>query len=697
MAAKRAGERDITIPPCENPRRRRRCSKGPALWLSTYMPKTFSHPFTNDQLEMVDAVMSRIRFGGRRAHAAARGDGKTSIVKGCTVYAICEGLIRFPLIIAINQSAADRIQSSIKRTFERNDMIHADYPEICTPIRALRGAPSRSGGMTVGGVSVRMQWSGEFLVFPTVDGSKASGAILAARGIESPFRGFNCDDIRPDLVIIDDPEDRASARSDVEILRGIETIDRDVTGLAGQDKSIAIIYLCTIITHGCMAALYTDRKRSPAWGGVRKKFLIEPPADLDAWDVYFRMRIEDQIADDSTAARAHKHYLENRRVLDAGSEVSNPHRFDKTPRPGGGTIEASALQSAMNIICDTDWTSFNAEYQNIPPSDDIAETDQLDGRTVIQRLSGRVRGVVPHNADYLEAGIDVHGRHLEWTLTSFRGAVGEVVDYGSCPVHSPMSGGIDAPENIEQVNDAIVSALCEWRDANAGGWPIDSPEDSDDPPDVNVRRGHDSVMIDARWRPDAVFAFVRIQLAAGDKRFKAAMGLGSRAGQGVYTPPTKRGGGKKFYGSGHLYATRQPARRAWLFNLNDDFFKAYVQDAFRVPVGRPGSLVLFGDDPVSHRQYAREIIAEKRRRRFVPGKGFIDDWVVLHRDNHKLDSTKLTVAGAVVDGMKLVSDPGPRPDAEKTATGKTVEGPKIITKTRPKARHRQIGRRDFGR
>ena len=686
MASKRAAERDIIIPPVENPRRRRRCRNKPHVWLRTYMPHVFTHPFTDDQSEMVDEVMARIRYGGEKAVAAPRGDGKTSIIKGCVAYAIAEGFLNFPLVIAKNQAAANLIQRDIKHQFERNELIAADYPEICAPIRALRGAPSKAGGMTVGGASVQMSWSGDFLVFPTVPGSKASGTVLAARGIESAFRGFNYDGQRPDLVILDDPEDRQSARSALDIRRAVETIDRDIAGLGGQDESIAVIYLCTIITAECVAATYTDRTKRPAWGGVRKKFLTAMPTNMEMWHEYFRLRIADQLANDRNSRNAHKHYIKHRKKMDEGAQVANPHRYDKRQRPEGGTVEISALQHAFNFICDKDWTSFNAEYQNIPPQDEAAETDNLDAPAVMRRLSGRDQGVVPPDCDYLTATIDVHGRRLDWEIVAWVRGYGEIIDYGEDAVHSPLTGKLCDEANTEKVDDAILSALCNWRDNVAGGWPIE-PLTSDPPEYADRRRGLDLVLIDVGWRPDPVFAFIYAQIKAGDRTFKACEGRGSR-GRARYTHPSTKGPGKKlFKTSEYVHGRRQPKRKAWLYAFDDNHFKAYAQDAFSVPIGRPGSLVLFGEDPIRHRNFACQIVSEKRRRMFVAGRGYVEDWDVVDRENHKLDCTKMNVVAVIIAGMSLIKDVEPEKPTPPPAES---EEPTTIIKNKPRRKRRKL-------
>ena len=59
--------------------------------------------------------------------------------------------------------------------------------------------------------------------------SLGSGAVITTRGLDSAIRGVLVGTKRPDLVIIDDPETRDSARSGVQTDLRARTIEADLT------------------------------------------------------------------------------------------------------------------------------------------------------------------------------------------------------------------------------------------------------------------------------------------------------------------------------------------------------------------------------------------------------------------------------------------------------------------------------------
>ena len=112
------------------------------------------------------------------------------------------------VLLGASQEAADELQSSIKSELESNDLLAEDWPEVCYPIQRLEGIANRCKGQLCNGTRTQMQWSDSTIVFPTVDKSQASGAIIRVRGLTGRIRGmkFTRPDgktVRPDLVIGD--------------------------------------------------------------------------------------------------------------------------------------------------------------------------------------------------------------------------------------------------------------------------------------------------------------------------------------------------------------------------------------------------------------------------------------------------------------------------------------------------------------
>ncbi len=115
---------------------------------------------------------------------------------------------------------------SIKTELDANDLLLADYPEICHPIQSLDGIANRCNGQLYQGERTHIGWTAKHIVLPTIlpkgwdqdetlapfvrdDGrSRGSGAIIKVAGITGRIRGmkFKRPDgksVRPTLVIIE--------------------------------------------------------------------------------------------------------------------------------------------------------------------------------------------------------------------------------------------------------------------------------------------------------------------------------------------------------------------------------------------------------------------------------------------------------------------------------------------------------------
>lgn len=666
MRRKRAGERDIAIPPPADLKRRGRCEADPVLWLSTYFPKIFTGTWTPTRRDMVAAILHAARYGGDQSLAAPRGEGKSKITECVVIFCIVTGLLRFPLIVAATGHDAARILGNIKMQFEFNDLLAADYPEVCVPVQSLAGAPQRAGMQTVAGVRTQMKWGETIVVFPTVAGSKASGAVLMTRGLDAAIRGVNYGELRPDLVIIDDPETRESVKSESQTTDRELAIETDLAGLGGPGKKLARLMLTTIQNRRCLSFKYTDPTQKPSWSGRRFRFIEQWPEHEDLWDQYMQLRAEDQRNGDKHARRAHAFYLEQRTKMDRGAKVSNPERFIGelvgAARGDGASVdddlrqEVSALQHAFNIIADRGREHFDTEYQNDPQDDEtLPEGSGISLNLVMSRLNGYEQGFVPEGTIALTVGIDVGKYRLHWVVVAWLAdGTGRVVDYG---VHDTGALKQDEDQALDRI---LYSALLDWREQMLAA-PYYGPKGEV----VPIHRG----LIDRRFRDEAVYRFIR---DTGGAQFLPAVGIGDSA-DGRRSPFREKPpeGIKLPRKPGDRWYAEKQLNGIWLVSMDTDYWKQWVHDRWLTPVGRPGSLSLWGNHPWTHKTFARHQTAEEVRDVWDAKKGHQRKFVRLHKSNHWLDAMYMAAVAASQCGITLFAAPT-QPDKTSTRRPRVV-------------------------
>jgi hypothetical protein len=637
MARKRAGERDIVIPPVADPVRRAACEADAYLCLKTYWPRKYCKPWTDDQRLMIAAVLYRIRYGGDQAIAAPRGGGKTAIVEGVIVYALLVGLLSFPVVVAATGPAAARIFKNIKKMFERSPELAADFPEVVAPILALERAPARGNMQTVDGEFTNLQWTSDAIVLPTVKGSKCSGAMLIIRGIDAEIRGVREDDKRPDFVLIDDCETRESAGSTLQIEDRELAIENDIAGLAGPGERLSRVMLCTIQNRKCLAYRYTDRTIKPTWNGRRTRFLVKPPENEALWDEYLSLLREGQEkGNDPTGRAAMAFYESHRAEMDAGSEVSNPHRFVTDPAEDGTPLEISALQHYYNWIHRSGKAFVQTELDNDPQEEAGPQTSGITDALVRSRVNGLDHRILPADSQALTAFIDLGDHACHWEVAAWLpGATRLTLDHGVEEVYD-FERGIDR---------AIVNALLRWRARILAHPYLD---------DHGKPRTFDMVLVDSGYREDAAFEFVR---QVGGPPFRASKGFGSQHRTSPFARQTQSKGQKRR--GHHWIESYLTEKRIWLFEIDVDHWKGFVHDRFLTPTFnddgtiRRGSASLWGKKEKEHFAFSKHIVAEMREEEFIPGKGTVRKWNVKNANNHWLDCAVGNSAAADACGVKL--------------------------------------------
>lgn len=667
-AAIAASERDIALRPVVDPARRARCQADDALWLQTYLPEVFYHPFTNDQKAIIRDIAQALKFGTNKAIAAPRGDGKSSITRYLILKYALYRQIRFGLIVCATGIKADETLRSIKAQLRRRGTpLWEDFPIECDVAAYVGPAPQRGNAVTLGGRRVHCEWSANRLILPSFIDSEPIAPIVMAHGWESEqLQGCNVLDQRPDFVMLDDLDSRDSlaAEAGTVAVKIEEIVDKSIAGLGGPGRRLGQVMLCTITSSRSAAARYSDPAIKPAWSGIRLPRIKVWPSRVDRWQTYIELRQAGQNtrldpsdlsspAKDPFGREAFRFLQSHFEEMHAGSILSNENDFNRDLLPDGTPMHLSALQKCYDFISDNGLPAFQTEHQNAPPppEQEIGKAD-ISRELVQSRISGFTRRELPPPPITLAAGVDLGKYGCHWVVGAFRdGGSAAIVDYGIAEVH-----GVEKTEQAEIIERAIVRALSAWHDQ----LQADPMRDSNGNP-IPLS----CCLVDSGYSPDAAYEFVRrfgepFRVAKGSSNFHHGM-----------RSATRRVGN-------HWFAQPQ-AGRVWLYSIDPDHWKRAVHHRFLCPAldennrPSPGSLTLFvPEGSRDHRTFGAHILAEEWVTEFVAGKGERSRWLKHSGNNHFLDATALMLAAGEMAGIGIFQTVAPRLPASERPTAQSL-------------------------
>lgn len=691
MARKRAAERDLKIPAPKEQNRRIDALNDGELFLTTYFPDVFFEPFTADRRDMHESIVRAAMYGGDQAIAGTRGEGKTKLAIYTALYLTLKGLARFPIVIGKNQRKSEAELRTVREKLQQSELLLADFPELCIPFQAVGGWSSRARMQTVAGEYSRLALAADHIIFPTIGRHQlpdewpvnidpvSCGQIIASIGIDGSIRGTNYRDVRPDIAIIDDIEDREAAASDALIEKNEEIIEQDIGGLASSAERVARVFLCTIQNRKCVAFKFTDPKQKPSWKGKRYRKLITKPDRMDLVNEYLRLRIEREDSDPD-ARVAYRYWRDNRDEIERDCVISNPSSFSKKMHEDGEPLELSAIQAYYNKVADLGEKAVATEIDNDPPEEIGPQGSGLTWQMVAGRLSGLDRGQLPANASCLTAAIDL-GKYLcHWVVIAWwKGAGGCVIDYGRAEV-----AGTDKAMDNEASEPMIYRALLNWRDELLSKQYVDA---------AGSHRKVDAVFIDAGTFTDAAYEFVR---NVGGAPFFVSKGIGKYRDKTTETDKIKPGN--------HFHASYQEAQHLWLYELDTDYWKQFVHERFLTPTFdeqnflRRGALSLFNQpNDRKHTSFAQHITSEELVSEFKEGKGLKTYWNPVSDNNHWLDATYNAAAAASARGIYLLSPTEALPNGPAvTAKPKAPDEQKKQDSKPPGQRHGVPKRRPGG-
>ena len=657
-AARRSSERSLEgrdigeLPAVEDQERKESCRNDFKLFCETYFPEVYQLKWSDDHLRAIAKIQKSVLEGGLFALAMSRGSGKSALTETAAIWAMLYGHREFVVLVGASESAALEMLDSIKTEFEVNEHIAADFPEVSYPIAKLEGIANRCAGQLYKGERTRITWTANEIVLPTIAGAASSGVIVRVAGITGRIRGMKYKKpdgrtIRPEFVVIDDPQTSESADSVEQTRKRVRVLAGDILGLAGPGKKIAGIMPCTVIRPGDMAEQILDKTKHPEWNGERCKMIYQFPRNDELWERYADLRA-DELRECGTFERATEFYREHRAEMDEGAVVSWPDRYNYD--------EISAIQHAMNLKL-TDEAAFWAEYQNEPLPEDLGTDEQLTVDGIVNKLNGHAQRTVPVSANHVTMFIDVQKTLLFYVVCAWDDDfTGYVIDYGAWPDQRRRYftlGEANPTLQAKFPRSGLEGCLYGGLKALTEDY-LSREFTRDDGAAMRIEK----CLVDANWgqSTDVVYQFCRESafanviipshgkyIGASSKpmsEYKKA--VGDRVGHNWRMPNIR---GKR-------------AVRHVVFDTN--YWKSFVASRLLESMGDRGSLSLWGRSSEAHMLFAEHLTAEYRVK--TEGRGRrVEEWKMRPEgaDNHWWDglvgcAVAASMTGCVLEGTDVV-------------------------------------------
>ena len=646
--AVRAAQDIGELPAVVDPERKASAEESFRTFCETYFGEVFYLPWSDDHLRVIDKIERAVRTGGLFAMAMPRGSGKSSLAEVACIWAALTGQTPFVTLIAASAERAKDLLENIKTWLETNTLLHADYPEVCYPIKCLERITNRQKGQKYQGEPTRIEWSADKIVLPTVAGSKASGVVISCSGMKgSDIRGQNHarsdgQVVRPQLVMVDDPQTTESAWSPSQSQRREAILAGDVLGMAGPGKKIAGLMACTVIRPDDMADRLLDRDKHPEWQGERTKMVYAFPTNEKLWARYAEIR-GDSLRNDGDGSAATEFYRENRAAMDEGARVAWPERHNAD--------ELSAIQNAMNLRLRNE-SAFFAEYQNEPIVESEGE-EMLTAEEIAAKTNGYARSVLPLGASHLTMFIDVQQKAIFWLIAAWEeNFTGYILDYGTWPDQRRAYFTLrDIRRTLAQATPgaglkgsiyAGLERLCDER--------LTKTYRREDGAEMKI----DRLLIDANWgqSTDVVYQFCRQSKHSGIIIPSHGKYVGASS---VPFSEYRRKRGDRV---GHHW--RIPAiigkRQVRHVLIDTNYWKSFVHARLAVAMGDPGCLSLFGRDAKTHQLLCEHLTAEYRIKTMARDRT-VDEWKLkaARPDNHWFDCLVGAAVAASIQGAGLSS------------------------------------------
>lgn len=225
--------------------------------------------------------------GSRVCVVAPRGYAKTTLlVRLYVLWRLARGDVQFPVILQETSDLAETSLQVIQVELEENARLAGDFPELC----------------------------GQGPVWRKDELHTRSGIPLVARGAKKRVRGLNIRGRRPDLLVLDDPENDENVLSQTQRDKVWTWFTRAAMQAGRADGGLQVLVVGTMLHSDCLVARLAKRPdfQSRVW-----QALPSLPERLDLWDQWGRLHALDQ-------RQAAAFYAARREEMDRGAVLLWP-------------------------------------------------------------------------------------------------------------------------------------------------------------------------------------------------------------------------------------------------------------------------------------------------------------------------------------------------------------------------------------
>ncbi len=297
-----------------------------------YLPHYFESDPSKMHLEL-GAVLERAtkEQGARLAIAAPRGHAKSTLVSlAYVLWSICYSKEFYVVLISNTSDQASDQLSFIKKELQQNEMLIADFPEVCEESGIKPAAP---------------RWRKDEII------TRNKIIKVTTLGINEKIRGRRHNSHRPTLIILDDIENDTSVRSEEQRDQLKDWFTKAVLKMG--DKRTNIIVIGTLLHFDSLLASLLDSNQFPGWFTRTYRAICSWSSRPELWEQFESILTgRDEFEQQSGASAAKAFFEQHETKMLCGTDVLWPER-ESYP----DLITMRALEGHH---------SFDSEKQNIP-------------------------------------------------------------------------------------------------------------------------------------------------------------------------------------------------------------------------------------------------------------------------------------------------------------------------------------------